>query len=310
MITGSSRIFCSIALAFLAGCTATVSATERSGAGDVAQVTILYDAFGKDSGMQEDWGYAALVEYGGKRILFDTGNNPSVLERNAKAKHVDLSKLDFVVMSHRHGDHMGGLSYLLKVNPRVKIYAPKEGFGVFGGDLPSAFYRKDLSLIPEQRYYNGAPPEKMRFGSAWPDANFELVDKDTEISPDIHLIALVSDKPGTLELRELSLAINTPDGMVIVVGCSHPGIDRIVAAAVSINPHIHVIVGGFHLVVTSDADIEKVVAALHDTYKVEYVAPGHCTGEPAFTAFRKGFGDHYLYAGLGTTLELIPRSQK
>jgi 7,8-dihydropterin-6-yl-methyl-4-(beta-D-ribofuranosyl)aminobenzene 5'-phosphate synthase len=310
MITGSSRIFCSIALAFLAACAATISATERSGAGDVAQVTILYDAFGKDSGMQKDWGYAALVEYGGKRILFDTGNNPSVLERNVKAKHVDLSKLDFVVMSHRHGDHMGGLSYLLKVNPTVKIYAPKEGFGVFGGDLPSAFYRKDLSLPAEQRYYNGAPPEKMRFGSAWPDANFELVDKDTEISPDIHLIALVSDKPGTLELHELSLAINTPEGMVIVVGCSHPGIDRIVAAAASINPHIHVIVGGFHLVVTNDADIEKVVAALHDTYKVEYVAPGHCTGEPAFTAFRKGFGDHYLYAGLGTTLELIPRSQK
>jgi 7,8-dihydropterin-6-yl-methyl-4-(beta-D-ribofuranosyl)aminobenzene 5'-phosphate synthase len=107
--------------------------------------------------MQKDWGYAALVEYGGKRILFDTGNNPSVLQRNVNAKHVDLSKLDFVVMSHRHGDHMGGLSYLLKVNPRVTIYAPKEGFGVFGGDLTSAFYRKDLSLPPEQRYYNGAP---------------------------------------------------------------------------------------------------------------------------------------------------------
>jgi len=230
MTTGSSRIFCSIALAFLAGCTATVSATERSGAGNDAQVTILYDAFGKDSGMQKDWGYAALVEYGGKRILFDTGNNPSVLERNVKAKHVDLSKLDFVVMSHRHGDHVGGLSYVLKVNPRVKIYAPKEGFGVFGGDLPSAFYRKDLSLPPEQRYYNGAPPEVMRFGSAWPDANFVLVDKDAEIAPGIHLIALVSDKPGTLELREPSLAINTPDGMVIVVGCSHPGLDRIVVA--------------------------------------------------------------------------------
>jgi len=133
-------------------------------------------------------------------------------------------------MSHRHGDHVGGLSYVLKVNPRVKIYAPKEGFGVFGGDLPSAFYRKDLSLPPEQRYYNGAPPEVMRFGSAWPDANFELVDKDAEIAPGIHLIALVSDKPGTLELREPSLAINTPDGMVIVVGCSHPGLDRIVVA--------------------------------------------------------------------------------
>jgi 7,8-dihydropterin-6-yl-methyl-4-(beta-D-ribofuranosyl)aminobenzene 5'-phosphate synthase len=280
-----------------------------SGGHEKVQITILYDAFGKDSAMQKDWGYAALIEYSGKHILFDTGNNPAVLEQNAKAIRADLSKLDFVVMSHRHGDHMGGLAYLLKVNPRVKIYAPKEGFGVYGADLLSTFYRKDPSLPPEQRYYNGAPPEVMRFGSAWPGANFELVEKTTEISPDIHLIALVSDKPGTLELRELSLAINTPDGMVIVVGCSHPGVDKIVAAAAAINPRIHVIADGFHLVVSSEADIEKVVAALHDTSKVEYVAPGHCTGEPAFTALRKAFGGRYLYAGLGTTVDRLHRSQ-
>ena len=51
-----------------------------------SQITVLYDAFGKDSAMQKDWGYAALVEYGGKRILFDTGNNPDILAQNAKAK--------------------------------------------------------------------------------------------------------------------------------------------------------------------------------------------------------------------------------
>ena len=150
----------------------------------------------------------------------------------------------------------------------------------------------------------------MRFGSAWPGANFELVDKGIEIAPAIHLISTISDKPGTLELHELSLAINTPDGMVVVVGCSHPGVDMIVAAAAAINPRIHMIAGGFHLVVTSDTDIDRVVSTLHDTYKVEYVAPGHCTGEPAFTALRKAFGDRYLYAGLGTTAELLPASQE
>ena len=123
-----------------------------------AQITVLYDAFGKSSDMQKDWGYAALVEYGGKRILFDTGNNPEILAHNAEAKGIDLSKLDFVVLSHRHGDHMGGLAYVLNVNPKVTIYAPKEGFGVYGSDLPSTFYRKDVSLPPEQRYYDGAPP--------------------------------------------------------------------------------------------------------------------------------------------------------
>lgn len=119
-----------------------------------------------------------------------------------------------------------------------------------------------------------------------------------------HLIALVSDKPGTLELRELSLAINTPEGMAIVVGCSHPGIGKIVEAATAINPRIHFIAGGFHLVMSSDPDIEKIVTDLRDTFKVAYVAPGHCTGEPAFTALKKAFGDRYLYAGLGTTLAL------
>jgi 7,8-dihydropterin-6-yl-methyl-4-(beta-D-ribofuranosyl)aminobenzene 5'-phosphate synthase len=266
-----------------------------------AQITILYDAFGKSSSMQKDWGYAALIEYGGKRILFDTGNNGDILAQNAKAKGIDLSKLDFVVMSHRHGDHMGGLAYLLSVNPKVKIYAPKEGFGVYGADLPSTFYRKDASLPPEQRYYDGAPPEMMRFGAAWPGANFQLIDKNTEIALGIHLIALVSDKPGTLELRELSLAINTPEGLVIVVGCSHPGIDKIVEAAAKINPRIHFVAGGFHLVVSKDEEIEKIITALRDTFKVAYVAPGHCTGEPTFTALKKAFGDHYLYAGLGTS---------
>lgn len=176
---------------------------------------------------------------------------------------------------------MGGLGYVLNVNPKVTIYAPKEGFGVYGADLASSFYRKDPSLPPERRYYNGVSPEIMRFGSAWPGANFQLVDKNTEIAPTIHLITLVSDKPGTLELRELSLAINTSEGLVIVVGCSHPGIDKIVESATAINPRIHFIAGGFHLVVAPDSDIEKIVSALHDRIKVEYVAPGHCIGEPA-----------------------------
>ena len=271
-----------------------------------AQITILYDAFGQARQMQKDWGYAALIEFGGKRILFDTGNNPETLAHNAQVKGVDLSRLDFVVMSHRHGDHMGGLSFVLKINPRVKIYAPKEGFGVYGGDLPGSFYRRDSTLPTEQRYFDGAAPEIMHFGSAWPGANFELVDKTTEIAPNTHLIALVSQKPGTLELRELSLALDTPDGMVIVVGCSHPGIDQIVEAARVFDQRIHLVTGGFHLVTASDQDVEKTVSALHENFRVHYVAPGHCTGEPAFAALKKAFGGHYVYAGLGTQIVIEP----
>ncbi len=294
-----------ISACLLPSCAATATATAPTAA-EPARITVLYDAFGKDTTMTKDWGYAALVEIHGKRILFDTGDDPAILEKNVKAKGIDLTRLDFVVLSHRHSDHVSGVSYLFSVNPRVKIYAPKEGFGIFGSDLPSKFYRKDESLPAEMRYYNGTPPELMQFGTVFPGANFQLIDKTTEVAPGITLIALVSDAPGTKELKELSLAINTPDGIVLVVGCSHPGIETIVAEAAKINPHIHFIAGGFHLVVAQDAAIDKAASSLHETYKVDYIAPGHCTGEPAFAAMQRMFGDRYLYAGLGTTLGVGP----
>ena len=295
-------LMAAIGSAWLLSSCATTSPT--SAAAETARITVLYDAFGKDAAMTKDWGYAALVEINGKRILFDTGDDPAILAKNVKAKGVDLTKLDFVVLSHRHSDHVSGLSYLLSVNPKVKIYAPKEGFGIFGSDLPSKFYRKDEALPAEMRYYGGTPPEIMKFGTVFPGANIQLIDKTTELVPGITLIALVSDAPGTKELKELSLAINTADGIVLVVACSHPGIESIVAEAAKINPHIHFIAGGFHLVVAQDPAIEKVATTLHDTYKVDYIAPGHCTGEPTFAALQRTFGDHYLYAGLGTTLDL------
>lgn len=275
-----------------------------------AQVTILYDAFGKDPAMKKDWGFSALVEVAGKRILFDTGNDRDIFMANAKAKNVNFNKLDFVVMSHRHSDHMAGLSRVLKVNPKIKVYAPKEGFGIYGSSLPSTFYRKNESLPADMRYFDGKPPETMKFGTAWQGANFDVIDKTTEIAPGIWLLALVSDLPGTKELKELSLAINTAEGLVLVVGCSHPGIEKIVEAASAINPKIHYVVGGFHLVTAPDDAIAKVATALKDTWKVENIAPGHCTGEPTFAALKEAFGDRYVYAGVGTVLPVATAQKR
>jgi 7,8-dihydropterin-6-yl-methyl-4-(beta-D-ribofuranosyl)aminobenzene 5'-phosphate synthase len=283
----------------------TLLLAEIAVAGTPNRVTILYDSFGKSPTLTMDWGFAALVEYGGKRILFDTGNNAQIFEHNVKAVGVDLRNLDFVVMSHRHGDHMGGLAYLLKVNPTVKIYAPKERSGVYGDDQPSStWYRKDPSLPAEQRYYSGAPPEIIHMGEAWPSANFQLIDKNIEIVPGMYLIALVSDIPGTLELRELSLAIRTPDGLVLVVGCSHPGVEHIVQEASAIDPHITLLFGGLHQIQAPDPEVERIARVLHDQYKLDRIAPGHCTGEPEFAALKKTFGDHYLYAGVGSVVDL------
>src|SRR6266576_1227628 len=118
------------------------------------RITNLYDAFGKDASMRKDWGFSALVEIAGKRILFDTGGNSDIFAANVKAKNVDLTDLDFVVLSHRHGDHMAGLTHVLSVNPKVRLYAPKEGFGIFRSSLPSSFYRKAEAVPPAMRYFD------------------------------------------------------------------------------------------------------------------------------------------------------------
>jgi len=268
------------------------------------RITILYDAFGGRQGLARDWGFAALVEYGGKRILFDTGNNAEIFARNVRALGVDLRRLDFVVVSHRHGDHTSGLNYLLRMNPHVTIYAPREGFGVFGAALPGTFYRPDPTLPDSMRYFTAAPPAQLRFGTPWPEANFNWVDSLTEVAPGVAIISTVSKNPGTMELRELSLAIRTPEGLVLLVGCSHPGIETILEASRPWDDHVHVIFGGLHLVASPDTSITRIATALHDQWRVDQVAPGHCTGEPAFAELRRVFGVRYVYAGLGTVTEL------
>jgi len=273
-----------------------------------AEITILYDAFGKSPTMKKDWGFAALIEYGGKRILFDTGNNSDIFAQNVKAKGVDLTKLDFVIMSHRHGDHMGGLNHLLSVNPGVKIYVPQENFGVFGAALPGTFYRRNESLPADMRYFDGRPPETLRFGSAWPEADFTWVRENTEVTPGFHLIVLRGLWGVDLEVKEISLAFETPDGLVLVVGCSHPTIEKIVETTkTTLNKPIHLVIGGLHLLPANDKEITRIATELRDFWNVRFIAPDHCTGEPAFAILKQAFADRYLYAGLGSTLQLGPK---
>ena len=185
---------------------------------------------------------------------------------------------------------------------------PKENFGVFGAALPGTFYKRDKSLPPEMRYFDGNPPETLRFGSPWPQGNFTWLTETTEVAPGFHLILLKGSWGVDLDVMEISLAIDTPDGIVLVVGCSHPTIEKIVEAARSvIDKPIHLVLGGTHLLPATPDEITRIATTLRDDWKVEWIAPTHCTGEPAFAILKASFGDRYLYAGLGTTVELGPK---
>lgn len=272
-----------------------------------SRVTILYDSFGNAPSLTMDWGFAALVEYGGKRILFDTGNNAAIFEHNVKALGINLRNLDFVVISHRHADHTSGITYLLAANPNVPIYVPDEAWGLFAHRAPND-YRKEPTLPADMRYWGGHPPAFVEGGTPWPGANFIPVAQKTEIAPGIFVLAGVSMFPGTLELKELSLAIRSPQGLILVVGCSHPGVEHILQEASAIDPHINILLGGLHQLQKPDAEVERIAAVLHDQYRLLRIAPGHCTGEPEFAALKRAFGDRYVYAGVGSVIDLQVQS--
>jgi 7,8-dihydropterin-6-yl-methyl-4-(beta-D-ribofuranosyl)aminobenzene 5'-phosphate synthase len=268
-----------------------------------ARVVNLYDAFGPSTSLRKDWGYAALVEYGGRRILFDTGNNAAIFEHNVKELGIDLRNLDAVVISHRHGDHTSGLTWLLTINPHVVIYTPVEG-AFFNSPLPQSFLTPAPGLPKDLKYFEGKPPERLLSGSPWKDANFSQVAETKQIFPGFYVIVTRSEKPGTLEMNELSLAVSTPEGLAVIVGCSHPGIDKILSAAAQIEPKLYTAIGGFHLVATPDPDIRRVVSVLNDKLHLQRVAPAHCTSELGFSRFMETYKERYDRAGLGTTISL------
>ncbi len=272
-----------------------------------ARVTIVYDAFGKPSALKRGWGYSSLVEYGGKRILFDTGGNLDDFTFNANALGVDLARLDFVVLTHRHGDHTSGLHHVLKVNPGVRIYTPVEGANFDTPTSPALvnLIKRRVETAPEDmHYFEGKYPERLASGSPWPGAKFMQVRTPTEVAPGFWLFTVQSDTPGTREMNEVSMAIKTPQGLALMVGCSHPGIEKILDAASKIDSRIYTVFGGFHLVDIADAEVSSMVTRFRDKWKLERAAAGHCTGEFAFSEFNRIFGPKLDHAGVGAVIPL------
>lgn len=270
---------------------------------DSTRITVLYDAFGDRADLRQDWGFAALVHHNGLRILFDTGNDSEFFRHNVETLNLDLTDLDAVVISHRHGDHTDGLRYLLEINPDVQIFVPGDEY--FGGPTPAAFFRNPVDSLPTRmRYFNGAVPQVIPHGSPWKHATRSRVTAETEIAPGVRVVTNISRGETFRETPELSLVIDTPEGQILLVGCSHPGIEQILESVEARIRPVRLLVGGLHWVPLSQAEVQRLSNSLRDEWKVAAVAPGHCTGEPGFAALSRVFGEKYLYAGVGTTLRL------
>ena len=100
------------------------------------------------------------------------------------------------------------------------------------------------------------------------------------------------------------MAVRTPRGLAVVVGCSHPGIEKVLEAATKIDARVYSVFGGFHLVDVSDAEVSSIVTRFRDKWKFERVAAGHCAVEFAFSGINRVFGAKFDRAGVWTVIAL------
>jgi 7,8-dihydropterin-6-yl-methyl-4-(beta-D-ribofuranosyl)aminobenzene 5'-phosphate synthase len=251
------------------------------------RLTILGDNSVNRPGVKSVWGFACLVESRGHTVLFDTGADPAVLKDNLAALKVDPSRIDAVVISHYHGDHTNGAPGLGKLpGPRVFIPRSFEDHPDVAARLQSAGLRLAPVSQPAPLYDGMTISAPLPFGGS---------------------IALPSGAAGqsfTDKGWEQCLTIETAAGLVIVAGCSHPGILAMLEEVKRRNNRpLHLVIGGFHLIGRPDSEVRKIATSMQ-AMGVEHVSATHCTGEAAAHVFRNVFGDRYVNAGVGAVLNL------
>ncbi len=165
-----------------------------------ARVTVVLDAFGKPSDLKRGWGYSALIEYGGRRFLFDTGSKSADFAHNVSALGIDLKRLDGVLLSHRHSDHTAGLAHVLSLNPDVTVYAPFEG-AQFNTPIPPGLtnlIRRYVAQVPDDlRYFSGSAEGDYRPEATWSTARFVNINQAREVIPGFTVVSTRSETPGT-----------------------------------------------------------------------------------------------------------------
>jgi len=213
------------------------------------------------------WGFSCLVD---GDLLFDTGGDGRTLLSNMTKMGIDPAGITTVVLSHAHGDHTGGLGGLLETGVRPTVYVPRSFPARFKADVRS------LTTLVE-------------------------VHGPVEIRPGIHTTGEVGRG-----LVEQALAVETGDGLVVVTGCAHPGVVKMVRRAKeSAGGKVYLVMGGFHLGGMSRRRIEQIIADFRQL-GVQKVAPCHCTGDRAIRVFAEEYGRDFIENGVGLVLDIRP----
>jgi len=212
------------------------------------------------------WGVSFLI---GEDLLFDTFSNEDVLRENLKRFGVKVSQLKYIVISHEHWDHIGGLWYILRENPLVKVFLCR-------------------SFSPEFK-------EKVK--------SFKVdtveVEGPIEIKENIYTTGEIMGKYADSPLPEQALVIKE-DRLTVITGCAHPGIITIIKRVKETFQYpIGLVLGGFHLYDKSDSETYKIMEEFK-VLNIDRIAPCHCTGEKAINLFKQEFGNKVIDISTGT----------
>ncbi len=230
-------------------------------------IKVIYDNRKENESMQEGWGFSCLVDLGHRKILFDTGADQNVFFSNLKKLDVRCEEITDVMFSHKHSDHVAGLSEVLRnLKEGTRLFLPK-GFPAKG--LPSSIQPKIV-------------------------ADFMEIDRS------IYSFVL----KGGFFLYEQALVLETGKGLVVITGCAHPGIVPILEMAQNrLGKPIYLVLGGFHLFRKSRRYVSNVVGQFK-SLQVEKAAPCHCSGDAAIAQFQEAYQDRFCKVGTGTILTL------
>lgn len=224
----------------------------------------VYDNYRVDPKLKTAWGFATVIKTPKELILFDTGGNSEILLSNMEKLGIEPALIKKVVISHIHGDHLGGLEGFLKRNGNVMVFVPSS--------FPKSV--KDMIIQSGAKLVEISAPRK--------------------ISDSVYTTGELHGPP-----KEQSLVIDSRKGLVIITGCAHPGIVNVVKKAKELmrKGKVYLVLGGFHHPPLSCVKEFKELG-------VEKVAPSHCTGDLVREAFRREYGENFIEYGVGKVIEI------
>ena len=232
--------------------------------------TIIYDNYKYSDPYIGDWGFSCMIEGKEKTILFDTGTKPDIFRKNLENLEIDLNEIDLIVISHNHGDHTGGLPVILEKRKDLPVY------------IPASVEEQFLKKFSQLRAYT-VP-----------------VNDPIKICNGVYLTGEMGN-----EIKEQSLLVETEQGLVIVTGCSHQGVENVVKRAVEISDEkIYFLFGGFHLLRHSENEIKDILD-IFLSEGVEKCGATHCTGEEAIIMVKEVYGKDYITIGAGNRI-IVP----